>query len=176
MKYAPLNLKTFGRLKPLQKIGTKHDCALWLCGCRCGNYTEKSSAELTRTKNPRTSCGFCLDHERYPKEYVAWRNIKARCQNPADKSYPDYGAKGIDMCKEWREDFLNFLEYVGLAPGPEYTIDRINSTKNYEPGNVRWATRAIQNLNRCNVWTANAKLKLRLAEKYGLGIKECQSI
>ena len=170
MRYALLSLKTFGRLKQIEKIGTKHDSALWLCGCRCGNYSEKSSGELTRKKNPRTSCGFCLDHERYPKEYIIWRNIKSRCQNVNDKSYQDYGAKGIDMCREWREDFLNFLEYIGIAPGPDYTLDRIDSTKHYEPGNVRWATREIQNLNKCNVNTLRAKLKLRLAVENNIGI------
>lgn len=161
-RYTDLSKQKFGRLQPLKKIGTKHDCALWLCGCRCGNYTEKSSGELTRKTKPRTSCGFCQDHIRYPKEYLAWRNMKSRCSSPEDRSYKDYGAKGIEVCVFYREDFLNFLEDVGLAPSPLHTIDRIKSDKNYESGNCRWVTRDIQNLNKSNVHSAFSKLKLRL--------------
>lgn len=161
--------KRYGRLTPLRKIGTRHDCALWLCGCYCGNYTEKATSEFARSKNPRTSCGYCLDHVRYPKEYIAWRNIKARCTNKDDKSYSEYGAKGIDMCVEWRLDFLDFLLHIGLAPTPDHTIDRIDSTKNYEPGNVRWATRSIQNLNKSNITHLRSLNKLqRLLESEGL--------
>jgi hypothetical protein len=161
-RYIDLRSKQFGRLKPLRHIGTKWDCALWLCGCRCGNYTERCTSELCRTKRPITSCGFCLDHERYPKEYIAWRNMKTRCSNENSKDYKNYGAKGIEVCVFYREDFFNFLEDVGLAPGEEYTIDRKDSAKNYEPGNVRWATRTVQSLNRDNIHSALSKLKLRL--------------
>lgn len=161
MRYNDLSKQKFGRLQPLRKIGTKHDCALWLCGCFCGNYTEKTSGELTRKTKPRTNCGFCLDHEKYPKEYLAWRNMKSRTDNPKDKSYKDYGAKGIKVCIFYREDFFNFLLDVGLAPSLEHTVDRKESNKDYEPGNVRWVTRTIQSLNRDNVHSALSKLKLR---------------
>jgi hypothetical protein len=161
MRWNDLSKQKFGRLQPLKKIGTKHDCALWLCGCRCGNYTKKSSGELTRRTAPRTSCGFCQDHIKYPKEYIAWRNMKGRCDNPKDKSYKYYGAKGIKVAEYFREDFFNFLEHVGLAPSSEHTIDRIKSTKNYEPGNIRWATRTIQSLNRDINYTLESRLKLK---------------
>jgi hypothetical protein len=31
---------------------------------------------------------------------------------------------------------------------PEYTLDRVDSSGGYEPGNVRWATRLEQRRNR----------------------------
>jgi len=158
-KYVNHAGKVFGRLTALRKIGTKHECALWLCGCLCGAYTEKSTGELCRRKDPRTSCGFCQDHLAYPKEYLAWRNMKGRCDNPNDNSYSDYGARGITVCMAWRLEFFDFLIHIGLAPGPEYTVDRIDNNKGYEPGNVRWATRTIQNLNKRNITSVEAKRK-----------------
>jgi hypothetical protein len=40
-----------------------------------------------------------------------------------------------------------FLKDVDLKPTPKYTIDRINVNGDYEPGNVRWATRQQQSDN-----------------------------
>jgi hypothetical protein len=78
----------------------------------------------------------------------------ARCENPDHGSYKNYGARGITICKRWRESFSTFLEDVGTRPPgrngkvPMYTIDRINNDGNYEPGNVRFATRKEQTQNR----------------------------
>lgn len=44
--------------------------------------------------------------------------------------------------------FEAFYCDVGPCPGPEYTLDRIDNDRNYEPGNVRWATRAEQQRNK----------------------------
>jgi hypothetical protein len=74
--------------------------------------------------------------------------MKARCHNPRHVKYALYGACGVTVCDEWRSSFVAFLDHVGLRPAKGYTIDRIDSAGNYEPGNVRWATVAQQNSNR----------------------------
>lgn len=53
------------------------------------------------------------------------------------------------VCSEWQNDFGAFLAYVGPRPTSKHTIDRYpNRNGNYEPGNVRWATRNEQELNK----------------------------
>lgn len=81
-------------------------------------------------------------------EYKAWQHIISRCTNPNDKSWGDYGGRGISICQEWRASYPAFLAHVGRKPSPELSIDRINNDGNYEPGNVRWATRKVQNSNK----------------------------
>lgn len=79
--------------------------------------------------------------------YAIWCAIIQRCTNPNDPAYPNYGGRGITICDQWRHDFVAFRDHVGDPP-PDLTLDRIDNDRGYEPGNVRWATRAEQNRNR----------------------------
>jgi hypothetical protein len=83
-------------------------------------------------------------------EYAAWTTMKSRCYNSNNKRYDMYGGRGILVCDEWLHNYSAFLAYVGRKPSPEYTLDRIDNDKGYEPGNVRWATPKEQNGNRSN--------------------------
>lgn len=64
---------------------------------------------------------------------------------PTSQHYARYGARGITVCAEW-STFANFLADMGPRP-PGTSIDRIDNTKGYEPGNCRWATRTTQGRN-----------------------------
>lgn len=55
------------------------------------------------------------------------------------------------MAQEWLDSFSEFLAHIGPRPGPDYSVDRINNDGDYEPGNVRWATRSEQMRNRRQV-------------------------
>lgn len=84
-----------------------------------------------------------------PPEYNAWHQMISRCRNPNKPRYRDYGARGIDVCERWLS-FVAFIEDMGPRPGPDYSLDRIDNDKGYEPGNCRWATRIEQGSNKRN--------------------------
>ncbi len=91
--------------------------------------------------------------KRYPKkDYPRLHNIlggmKQRCRNPKCESYPDYGGRGIDICKEW-DDSDNFIEWaLNNGYADDLTIDRVDNNKGYSPENCAWKTKKEQNDNR----------------------------
>lgn len=80
-------------------------------------------------------------------EYIAWLNMKVRCYKKSYHHYKDYGGRGIKVHEDWINDFISFYEYIGKKP-KGYTLDRIDVNKDYEPGNVRWASWKTQVANR----------------------------
>lgn len=83
-------------------------------------------------------------------EYRAWSHMRRRCFDTKATAYPRYGAKGIIVCPQWRNDFAAFLADMGRKPSPAHSIDRINNDGNYTPKNCRWATFTEQQNNKRN--------------------------
>jgi len=75
--------------------------------------------------------------------------MHSRCKNPKDNNYPNYGAKGITVCKRW-DKFENFYADMGELPFYEAQLDRIDNTKGYSPENCRWVTAKENCRNKSN--------------------------
>jgi hypothetical protein len=132
---------------------------IFMCRCDCG--AERLVYETNLRRGTSQSCG-CLNREiasavntahgnsakgRVSPEYQAWQGMKKRCYRTTCKDYPNYGGRGIEVCDRWRSSFELFLSDVGQRPTAAHSIDRINVHGNYEPGNVRWAIKQVQNSN-----------------------------
>ena len=81
------------------------------------------------------------------RAYNRWYLMILRCTDPTDKGWPWYGGRGITVCDEWLNSFDAYYAAVGDAPAG-MSLDRVDNDGNYEPRNVRWATRSEQSLNR----------------------------
>jgi hypothetical protein len=147
------NIK-IGKLTPIKICGkNKYNTNLWECKCECGNIVVKLSTDLSRAlkENNNISCG-CLRHgKRNHPLYPIWDSMKRRCENENNPEYKNYGGRGIDVCEEWKNDFMTFYNWAinsGYQKG--LSIDRIENNKGYEPGNCRFVTMKIQQNNRRN--------------------------
>jgi hypothetical protein len=83
--------------------------------------------------------------------YSIWLNMKARCCNPNNPGYHNYGGRGIKICEEWHNSFQSFRKWAfDNGYTDNLTIDRINNNKGYFPENCRWISNLKQQSNRNN--------------------------
>jgi len=140
----------YGKLLVLRRRGTNAlRKVTWECLCDCGKSTVVTSGSLATGNTSSCGCGVkeaITKHGGWKKSsYNTWRAMMRRCYNSNDKDYPRWGGKGVSVYKPWH-DYATFAKDVGEPTGTE-TFDRINTTGNYEPGNVRWATPMVQARN-----------------------------
>ena len=85
----------------------------------------------------------------YEKLYNVWKNMKSRCYDKNSDRYYTYGARGIKICEEWKNNFRVFAKWayqngwkVGLS------IERKDHNGNYCPENCTFITMNEQARNK----------------------------
>ena len=156
----------YGKLTVLSRADSLNGRAMWKCLCECGTETNVRGTHL-RQGNIK-SCG-CLvstinglsNH----RLYNTYTHMVDRCTNTSNKDYPYYGGKGIKVLFTSLIDFIDKM-YPSYVEG--YTIDRIDSNKDYEYSNCRWASSIEQNSNKSNnkyITIGNSRLTVAEASR-----------
>jgi len=141
------------------------------CQCECGVIKTMVLAILV--SGASKSCGCLRKDTTILKStthgfaqtdlYHIWVNIKGRCYNHKNISYKWYGAKGIDVCDEWRYNFINFKKWAilnGWQKGLQF--DRKDNKLGYSPNNCRIVTCKVNCGNKTNnvLLTINGETKI----------------
>ena len=156
----------FGKLTAIKKVGSQQDHhSIWKCICDCGKYKDVPIQYLLDGTTKSCGCNSVLRGKDSPKAkhlmtktrlYHVYSGMKKRCYNSNDTYYKYYGGKGIKVCQEWLDDYMNFYNWAiqnGYDENAEYmqcTIDRKNYNGDYCPENCRWVTNSVQAINKSN--------------------------
>lgn len=147
--------------KGLRKFEGGGKASMFLFRCDCGREFEAQKSNII---GRRTDCG-CSKPDlgrsapagatKDPLHKV-WAHMIDRCENPRNKSFKDYGARGIKVHQRWKTGadgktgFECFLADMGPRK-PGMTIERVQGDRDYEPGNCTWLPKGDQSKNRRGV-------------------------
>ena len=102
----------------------------WVCKCDCGKVFELCASKILAEK--QISCGCIMRKTRIEfgqsnkthgdsrtRLYKTYRSMIDRCYNKNLKGYQRYGARGICVCKEWRDSYENKKNTLPTARTPD---------------------------------------------------------
>jgi len=74
----------------------------------------------------------------------------SRCNKPLDKNYKAYGGRGIKVCKEWSDNYIEYYNWcisngLNLENKKLLEIDRTDNDKGYYPENCQLITK-VENM------------------------------
>lgn len=85
-------------------------------------------------------------HKHHPF-YMAWVNMKTRCDNPKSTQYPWYGAQGITYDERWAQ-FTEFYRDMWDGWDEGLSLERDDNYLQYDKFNCSWIPLADQAKNR----------------------------
>ena len=152
MKVIDLTGKVYKKLTVIERIPSGNRGVRWKCLCECGNEVVAYSADLVAGN--KGSCG-CLIATRGiithgltgTSLYHRYKNMIRRCDDPKNKSYGNYGGRGITYCEKW-STFEGFLDDMQSSYIPGLTLERKDVDGNYCKENCCWADYFVQSNNR----------------------------
>lgn len=158
---------------------------MWLCQCDCGKIIRVYGCNLRSGNSQSCGCS-ALDNvivhggcgKNRDRLYKVWEDMKRRCYNQNDRSYKNYGGRGVRVCDDWLNDYSAFRAWAyafGYDPNAEIrecTLDRIDNNRDYEPDNCRWISNKEQQNNTSRVrrieYNDNTYTLLELSVMFGI--------
>lgn len=182
-KHPPIRVgDRFGELTVVgAKYGARGGVIAHVVQCSCGASPHEVQGYNLR-KGASTRCNKCakLQANHWRKRFFGYADIMPdeghrvrllnrisaclqRCHSPTNKQFHHYGGRGVFVYGPWRSDRKAFLRYLIGLPGwnvPELELDRTDVDKGYEPGNLRFVSRA----DNCGNKRSVAKMQARILE------------
>lgn len=119
------------------------------CVCKCGKTIVTRVSGIVNKTTRSCGCRKMKHGLAHTKLYAVWLNMRNRCYNENVRAYARYGARGITVCDEWKDEFIPFMRWA-LSHGwnESLQIDRIDNNGQYCPDNCRFVTRSENVRNR----------------------------
>jgi len=175
----PMIGKKYNKLTVIREVDRPGKELFYECLCECGNTKVIRGRDVRRGHTESCGCNFQESIKKvrtthgmsFTRPHRAYQNMRKRCDNPNNKSYKDYGGRGITYCDEWKtfEGFWNDMQegYVD-----NLSLDRIDYNGNYCKENCRWVDMKTQanntRSNRLIAYNGETLTLSETAEKYNI--------
>jgi hypothetical protein len=124
----------------------------WNCRCVCGTHRLVLAESLRTGRSRSCGCTPATTHGMSARPlYRTWRHVLDQCYVPGAVGYRRFGERGVTVCERWLNspaDFISDIERgIGSRPARGWSLDRVQKSGEFEPGNVRWVSPQEQREN-----------------------------